>query len=347
MIEHLQEARSNVGVYETAKMMLFVNAIRLSTSQTESYLVGFLKRLCETDPSLSTSFLIQALKSCSQENTSAGKYLYMQCFNKSDIETHLETIYEQDDVLFYGLVPVFMKYLGDGFIGSIKLIEWTVSMVSPSSLFAIKNALLCGEFRLFGPQLASFCEQSTRWTSFEQFAAWQFLEAELLAQSQETYELVGNLLSHFHLLTSPESRLGLSNVFSSLVLTERLCYSLFTSVNDESDFLIAIMIQLLQRTNLFEYLIRLLQQCTEERVQQQNKRKASELFNDQPSFELDFSVERMQIILNNVVRLLEVLQYHPASSKIDWDALSNAVRGLYAPAELEKVLERLGQLCQL
>ena len=71
-------------------------------------------------------------------------------------------------------------------------------------------------------------------TSFELFASWQFLEAELAFHDTEAEKIIIQVISQLQLSSAPETMLGLCSIISRIPVTPSLIFALLM-VNPEGD----------------------------------------------------------------------------------------------------------------
>jgi hypothetical protein len=134
---------------------------------------------------------------------------------------------------FYDVLPLLLRFFREC-VGNIELLSFIVSMINPSRLNSICNGLLCGHFRIFGTSLEEFILNSVGWDSFEQWAAWMFLDAEMKSHKDATNLIVNQLIKNFDRFEHPENILGVKNIFTNVNLTDELFYDLMISNTDST-----------------------------------------------------------------------------------------------------------------
>jgi hypothetical protein len=157
---------------------------------------------------------------------------------------------------------------------------------------------LVGQFQLFGSKdLQPFFEASKEWSSFEQFAAWSFLQTESMAQKDNIETLVVAIVSSVDTLGErPESCLGALTVLSGLNLTTQLLLEVLSS-NSESPLLFSIL-ECVAVHNEYSILERLIIGVL---GKFSLKQSMAEMFNDGATV----SLEKLDIVLKNTGKLIQ------------------------------------------
>jgi hypothetical protein len=134
---------------------------------------------------------------------------------------------------FYAILPLLLRFFREC-VGNIELLSFIVSMINPSRLNSICNGLLCGHFRIFGTSLDEFILNSVGWDSFEQWAAWMFLDAEIKSHKDCTNLIIHQLIKNFDRFVDPENILGVKTIFTNVNLTDELFYEFMISNTDST-----------------------------------------------------------------------------------------------------------------
>lgn len=103
---------------------------------------------------------------------------------------------------------------------------------------------------MFGNDIEEFISLSIHWPSFEQHAAWSFLNAEIMAHREDAEGIIAQLVGYLDVIESkPEPVLGVLSILTSVPFTTSLLLTVLSYPNPESECLKTLLICFIQHND--------------------------------------------------------------------------------------------------